>query len=414
MLIKTSRIIYLLLIVFVASIYLPKYYWMKFEKNIRNPMVYFSPVKKDFLIRGQNINELYYVDEKGKHYDRDQFEELMPLLNYRQLVLDNKLPDSLNGEPLLMDKIRINNIMLKINPDEIDFKTIQLFPMLESKSGRVRLEMPDDYFRITNRFEFIDCATNKIDETKSACFSTYLGVKKFAFPAKLIAGNPTTKKAFDEGYFVLDAKNNLFHIKMVKGKPFCVNTNIPDSLDVAYMKIMEMPLMEFYGLMITRQGDVYFISYDNYKLIKLPLKDYDITKDVFALMGDQFYRTVSLVNSQSIRTVVTDRKYRVVDTYKQTWKNNSELRAGIAASYLFPFTLKLNDENSSYSNFYFQFSGSNALIGSIIFASITFVILRKRQISLQKGWFDLLLVLITGVFGFIAVSLVKNIDKYLE
>ncbi len=414
MLVKFSRIIYLLLIVFVSSIFIPKYYWMKFEKNIRIPLVFFSPIKNDFLIRNQNNNETFYVDRKGKRYSREDFEILMPLLNYRQLILENKLPDSLNGESLLMDKIRLNNIMLKVYPDEIDYEPIQLSPMFESKSGRVKLEMPNDYFRITKSFEFIDCETNSIDKKKSLCFTTYLKAKKFSFPAKIIAGNPTTKKAFDEGYFVLDSKNKLFHIKMVKGKPFCVNTNIPDSLDIVYMKIIEMPLKEFYGLVFTKPGDVYLISYENYKLVKLPLNGYDIEKDIFALMGDQFYRTISLIGSKNIRTIVTDRNYTMVDRYEETWKNNYDLTAGVVASYVFPFTLKLNDANSSFSNFYFRLSGFRSIMGALILAILTYFILRSRNIPVKKGWFDIVIVLFTGVFGFIAILLVKNVDKNLE
>ena len=416
MLVKSSRFFYLLLIVFVASIFIPKYYWMKFEKNIRSPRVYYSPVTDDFLlIKPTNADKNQFcVDPKGKSYNREEFEMNMPLLNYRQLILEKKLPDSLHGEPLVMEKIRLNNIMLRIKPDEIDFKPIQLFPMFESQSGRVNLEMPNDYFRITNSMEFILCQTNSIDKKKSLCFTTYLTSKKFSFPAKIIAGNPTTRKAFDEGYFVLDSKNNLFHIKMVKGKPFCVNANIPDSLDVAFLKIMEMPLREFYGLLITKPGDVYLISYDHYKLVKLPLTGYDIEKDVFTISGDQFYRTFSLIGSNNVRTVVTDRNYDVVNRYSEAWKDNYDLNAGIIASYVFPFTLHLNDSNSSYSNFYFEFSGVQSLIGTFILALLSYFILVRRKIEVKKGWFDLVLVFFTGIFGFIAVLLVKNVDKSLE
>ena len=414
MLVKFSRIIFLLLIVFVSSIFIPKYYWMKFERSIRTPAVFFSPVTDQFLIRKSTDLEKFCSDPTGKQYTREDFERLMPLLNYRQLVLENKLPDSLHGEPLIIEKIRLNNFSLKIYPDDIDFTPIQLFPMFESRSGRVRLEMPDDYFRIAERMEFVDCETNSLDQKKSLCFTTFLKARHFNFPAKMIAGNPTTKKAFDEGYFVLDSKNNLFHIKMVKGKPFCVNANIPVNLDVAYMKIIEMPLKEFYGFLFTKPGDVYLISYDNYKLVKMPLTGYELDKDIFAISADQFYRTISLINTNSIRTVVTDRNYEIKDRYEDSWKDNNDLIAGIIASYVFPFTLKLTDINSSFSNFYFKLSGYQSIIGAFILAVLTYFILRKRNIPLKKGWFDLLLVLFTGVFGFIAVLLVKNVDKNLE
>jgi len=414
MLIKTSRIVYLLLIIFAASIFIPKYYWMKFEKNIRSPLVYFSPVKNDFLIRSKDPNQVTYVDKAGIKYGRTEFETLMPLLNYRQLTLEGRLPDSLNGVPLILEKIRLNNITLKIYPSEVDYVPIQLFPMFESKSGRVQLEMPNDYFRITKRLEFIDCATNSIDEKKTELFTSYLASKNFSFPAKIISGNPTSKKAFDEGYFVVDSKDNLFHIKMVKGKPFCVNANVPANLEIASMKIMEMPLREFYGMIVTKRNEVYLISYDHYKLIKLPLEGYDHTKHVLTFMGDLFYRTISLVGKNSIHTFVTNRAYKVVDRYTETWNDNDKLTAGVVASYFFPFTLSLSDDTSSVSSFYFKFSGSKAFIGSIILSVIVFFILQKRKIGLSKGWFDLLLVLLTGIFGFLAVSLVKNVDKNLE
>jgi hypothetical protein len=410
MFIKISRIFYLLLIVFVASIFLPKYYWMKFEKNIRRPMVYYSPVINEFLVSRLVGNEMFYVDRYGKKYDRDQYERLTPLLNYRQLISAGKLPDSLKGQPLNVDVIRVNNIMTKVSADQIDYKPIQLNPLLESKSGRVKLEMPDDYFRITNRFEFVNCQSNKVDEAKSNLFTAALSEKNFAFPAVMISGNPTNKKAFDEGYFVLDSKNNLFHIKMVKGKPFCENTNIP-SLDVAFMSISEMTLREFYGLIFTKQGEVYLISYDNYKLIKLPLENYDIKKQNFLMIGDQFYRTISLTGINNIHTIVTDRNYKVVDRYEESWSGNNDLNAGKASLWLFPFTLRLSDSSSSFANFYFKFSGIESILLIILLTLITYFILRYRKISLKNGWVDLIIVLVSGIFGFIAVLLIKNIDN---
>ncbi|MDR3610389.1 MAG: DUF4857 domain-containing protein [Ignavibacteriaceae bacterium] len=411
MFIKLSRILYLVLIVFVASIFLPKYYWLKFEKNIRRPMVYYSPVINEFLVSRLVGNEMFYVDRYGKKYDRDQYEKLTPLLNYRQLISVGKLPDSLKGEPLNVDDIRINNIMGKVSPEQMDYKPIQLFPLLESKSGRVKLEMPDDYFRITNRFEFIDCQSNICNENKSNLFTAALTAQNFAFPAVMVAGNPTNKKAFDEGYFVLDSKNQLYHIKMVKGKPFCVNTNIPSSLDIAFMNISEMPLREFYGLIFTRQGEVYLISYDNYKLIKVPLENYDIRKQNFLMIGDQFYRTFSLVSATDVHTIVTDRNYKVVDRYQESWLGNNELMAGKVSTWLFPFTLRLNDSDSSFANFYFKFSGLQSIWLTLILVIVSYFILRHRKISVKKGWIDLIIVLLSGIFGFIAVLLVKNIDN---
>ena len=192
--------------------------------------------------------------------------------------------------------------------------------MFESKSGRVRLEVPDDYFRIANRCEFVNCETNSINQDKSNLFTAAFSKENFNFPATRIAGNPTNKKPFDEGYFVVDSKNKLYHIKMIKGKPFCKFTNNPESLKIAYLKIGEMSLREFYGFLYTKQGDVFLISYDNYKLIKLPLDNFDMQKESFSIIGDQFYRTISLTSAKRVRTIVTDRNYNVIDRYEDNWQ----------------------------------------------------------------------------------------------
>ena len=85
--------------------------------------------------------------------------------------------------------------------------------------------------------------------------------------------------------------------------------------------------------------------------------------------------------------------------------------AGVVASSIFPFALRLGDASSSFSNFYFRFSGLHALLISFLLTIITYFILRNRKISLKQGWFDLIIVLFSGIFGFIAVLLVKNIDN---
>ena len=47
------------------------------------------------------------------------------------------------------------------------------------------------------------------------------------------------------------------------------------------------------------------------------------------------------------------------------WPGNFDMPAGAVASWLFPFTLKLGDASSSFSNFYFKFSGLHALLVSL-------------------------------------------------
>jgi len=410
MITKIARALLLIIIVFVAAVYIPKFYWMKFEKSVKGGRIFYSPIKKDFLTSTYNDTELKYTDSKGRTYDRDQFEALTPLLNFRQLLASGKMPDSLNGVKLNPEAIKNNGFTKRIPPSDIDFTQIPLNPLLESKSGRVRLEMPEDYFRIDKRMEFIDCRSNKVDEAKSEKFTNALIKEGFSFPAKIIAGNPTTRKGFDEGYFVLDSGNKLFHIKMIKGEPFCVNTQAPANLNIIYMTIAEMPLREFYGMIVTGDNSVYLISYDRYKLIKLPVNGYDYKKTTLMVLGDLFYRTISVIDETSNKTVVTDRKYRVLDSTELKWESKFDQAGGKVFNYLVPFSVTLTENNSSFVriNFSFNSTASFWLTGLLLITTI--LIMFRKKVPVSKAWFDYLIVLCGGLYGFIAIMLIKRIE----
>lgn len=80
--------------------------------------------------------------------------------------------------------------------------------------------MPGDVFRLNDRIEFIDMATNTILEKKSEIFTQAMKKKDFRFPVRCIGGNPTVKKEYDEGYFLTDSDHRLFHLKQLRGRPY--------------------------------------------------------------------------------------------------------------------------------------------------------------------------------------------------
>lgn len=61
---------------------------------------------------------------------------------------------------------------------------------------------------------------NTIDQEKSKVFTEVLKKKEFRFPAQYVAGNPSTRKEYDEGYLILDAEGKLFHMKQTQGRPY--------------------------------------------------------------------------------------------------------------------------------------------------------------------------------------------------
>jgi len=400
----------MLIIVLAASIFIPDFYWKANKHEINRTSVYYSPIKKSFVLLKSDVRGVNYTDIKGKQFSRDEFEELIPFVNFRQLMLMGKLPDTIDGHSIVPREINLNNVTLRVNPIMINSRPLQLFPLFESASGRVRLELSPDYFRIGKRMEFVTSITNEVNEEKSQLFTSALQKEGFSFPSKGIYGNPTTKKPFDEGYFVIDNSNKVFHIKMVKGKPFCKNTGIPSSLGIVFISAVEFELREFYGLIITDKNEAYFISYDNYRLIQLPVKDYDHQENTLQVRGDLLYRILVVNKESGFNTVVTDRNYQVVDRYSERWPGKESSTAGIVSAYIFPFTIAIEKDTTPFINFYFKFSDLRCLFLSVVFLIITVFYLRKKNVATKKMGYFSVLVLLTGMYGFIAVLAIKDFD----
>ena len=411
MLSKFSRIVLIIITVFVLSVILPDYYWKIFESKISVTRVYYSPILKNFLFIKFDKNAVVREDIAGNEYSVKEFESLTPFRSYRQLMVDGNFPDSIQNIPIDAQEVRKNNITMFIRPSMIDIPQIQLFPLFESQSGRVRLEMPADNFRITDKIEFIDCATNEIDKEKSREFNEALVAENFRFPPKYISGNVSAMKPFDEGYFIVDSGNDIYHLKQVKGKPYCKKTGIDPNLDVVHITVQENELKEFYGILITRNSEVYFISYDNYKLIKVPADGYDFQNITFYLNCNLFYRTISLTGDNSLNVLVTDRNYKVIDKYQEFFESKFQSSAGRIFDYIFPFSLSLVSDNSPYIDFYFRSPFSfDSLIGILISFILVLALLQFKHINFTVSWYDFVIVLVSGIFGLIAVVAIRN-DK---
>jgi len=367
-------------------------------------------MKDEFIFIKSDIRGAKYVDQKGNVLTREEFEDAVPLSNYRQLFVSGKMPDSIKGKAIVPKEVKLNNLLLRIRPQIINYNLIQLFPLMESQSGRINLELPPDLFRITDRMEFITSLTNQVDEKKSREFTDALLKEGFEFPAKGIYGNPSTMKPFDEGYFVIDSANRVYHIKMVQGKPFCVKTSIPQNLQIAYILVSENELREFYSLLITKTNEVYFISYNNYQLVKLPVQDYNHQTDFLMIRGDLFNRQITYQGENGkVKSIVTDRNYKVIDTYEDNLKGEEVSYVSLLSPYLFPFELSIEENNTPMINFYFSFSYDfRFLILSAVLTIVTLVYFRKKKIDLSYAAVYYAMVLVTGLYGFIAIMCIRD------
>jgi len=412
MLLKLSRILLIFIVILIASIYLPHFYWMATSPRIHKPNIYYSPTIKKFLtFKYDNNPNVFCTDSDGKTYTRQASDTLLPFLNYRLLAAKSTMPDSIDNIKIVLEDVRLNNFLLRTRPHQLDIPQIPLYPLFESKPERLQLEIPECFFRITkNKMEFINTKTNKQNEQLTDMFTKSLIKAGFSFPAKNLYGNPTTRKAFDEGYFVVDNNNYVYHIKMIKGKPFCVKTGIPTDLKIKKIIIKESSLREFYGHVITEDNRLFFILFDHYKLQELPSDGYNSSTDHVFIVGNLLYRTISYISPNTISCTVVNRQYKTVDSYKTSWKDKYQLTPGIISSYIFPFTISTEDRSSYFTNIFVKHISYKAIYLHILLLILTIIYYIKRKTPIAKNWLDLVFVLIFGIYGFISVLIFQGED----
>ncbi len=412
MLLKLSRIVLIFIVILIASVYLPHFYWMAASPRIHKPNIYYSPVIKKFLtFKYDNNPNVFCTASDGKTYSRKGSDTLLPFLNYRLLAAKSSMPDSIDDIEIILEDVRRNNFLLRTRPYQLDLPQIPVYPLFESKPERLQLEIPECFFRITkDKMDFINTKTNKQNKQLTEIFTKSLVKAGFSFPSKNIFGNPTTRKAFDEGYFVIDNNNFVYHIKMLKGKPFCVKTGIPNDIRIKKIIIKENSLKEFYGHMITKDDRVFFILYDQYKLQELPNEGYDSSRDHVFMVGNLLYRTISFISTNSVTSTVVNRQYKIVDTLKKTWKDKYQLTPGIISSYIFPFTIMTQDRSSYFTNIFIKHISFKAIYLHIFLLIFTIIYYIKRKKSMIKNWLDLIFVLLFGIYGFISILLFQRED----
>ncbi len=371
----------------------------------RYPFVYYSSLQQRFMIRETVKGKLAHSDTKGLSYTREQFDSLTPLLSYRQLMLTGTMPDSILGVAVEPRLLASKSVIWKYSPRDIHRPDIGLYLMYEAMSGRTTLDPPVDVFRLTGKIEFIDKLTNKVNIDKSQAFQQRMTEEGFHFPAQGVWGNLSARKAYDEGYFVLDSEGQLFHVKMVNGRPYVRNTNAGENIDIVYFDILEVADKSIYGFILSREGALYTLNADGYGTSKFDIPNINIDEDGIMLMGNLFYKMVNVTTPENCTYYVLeaqslqqhDRPYTVNARYNP-WEMGSTI--------FFPLSVNLGNKYTDYVQPTLHFAGLTAFIAGLVMAAgYTLTLGRKESGTLRIA--KSLLIFITGIPGFLASLIIK-------
>ena len=112
----------------------------------REPFTIYSQLLGDFIITDHDEGTMTYRSGQGMQYSREEVDSLLPTFYYRQLLTDGRLPDTLYGEAVTPQLIQRGAVTFRCSPRTLAAPAVALYPLLESASRRVKLEMPADLF----------------------------------------------------------------------------------------------------------------------------------------------------------------------------------------------------------------------------------------------------------------------------
>ena len=265
---KNSEISYLKYLIIVSAMMmvswlLPAFYELVLPRTDKTPFLVYSCLDSTFIKMEVRDKQVHYIDFRGREFSKSEADSLLPLFAFRQLVAEERLPDSLFGVALTPKLIQQNSFHFKTSPKQLNKPAVGLYTLLESASGRVDLVLPPDVFRLTDEgLEFVDCETNTVNRAKSLSFSRELTKHGFVFPVQLIWGNSTTRKSYDNGFLLTDSNDRLFQLKMVKGAPWVREIMTPNTCSWKQLFTLEPDNRAIIGLAVSQDNRLFAVRSD--------------------------------------------------------------------------------------------------------------------------------------------------------
>ncbi|NOU58378.1 DUF4857 domain-containing protein [Marinifilum caeruleilacunae] len=384
---------------------LPKSYHLVTDIASPNIFTYYSSIDKAFCAIEFDEKEGHLIRKNIKTnrvYSELEFDSILPMFYSTQLFADGRMPKSIDGIDINPRIVNSKKFFFRVKPADKNKPHIPLYTLFESMSGRVRIEMPGDVFRLRDKIEFINPETNEINTEKSEKFNHHFVKRGFQFPAKMAAGNPSTRKAYDEGYFIIDNMNQIFHLKMVNSMPFLKKVPLPSEIVPEYILTMEPDDRSFYAFVFDANKKLHLITTDSYKLQEIPTPNYDVDRDQMMIMANPLYWNVNVVSSRGKEVMALH-----ADTKEIADRTLIEGQAvGTNYSkYFLPFAVGFTSGNTKYIKPIIHFGSYLVLVTNFLLALIFVFIIRYRKQEFQ--FIPVVWIACTGIYGFIT-SLIFN------
>ncbi|NJB66667.1 hypothetical protein GGQ74_000307 [Desulfobaculum xiamenense] len=370
------------------------------------PVVFYSPVQNVFMMQETTETGMKRTDEHGNVLGYRDYCRALPFMFHGNLMKWGEYPESIAGHHIPPERAKRDVQFARVTPRDVNTPEPPLAMLMESEPEGANLAYPTDMFRLTDRMEFIDCATNRVDEAKSTRFSAALAEAGFTYPAMRVGMNPTTQKPFDDGAFIVDATGRLFHLRMVQGMPVCMDTRQRLDSPVRKILVMENERREFHALIVTDTA-ILALSCDGYRLIRLPLPGFSPDTDSVMLLATPLNRVVQHRTDDALLCTAMDEHWQPVRDYSLTIANAKRERNERLAAFLFPFRIETRSGTSRFVSPEVQdaFTRPALSIAGCLLAALGYLAVHHRRFRRLPTAVDVALLGLTGLYGLIAMIL---------
>lgn len=402
---KIIKILLVLLSVILLSWVLPATYHFATARRVNYPMVFYSSLLNDFLLQTRTGKQVVYRDRGNNTYSREETDSLMPTFYYRQLITDNRFPDTLLGVAVTPQLLNKTSFFFRHSPRNVNGAKVALYPLLESRSKRVDLSMPDDVCRFTDKeILFIDMETNRVKEEKSARFQQVFQQKGVVLPIRVIGGNPTALKEYDEGYFFTDSRDQLFHFKQMAGSPYLKKVELDKEIVIRHLFVTEFANRTSYAFITDAAHRLYVLRAPDYKLMETAIPSFNPRSDALFIMGNLFDWNVEISNEHAIvNYVLSPDDFSLIDTLSTPLVTTTPQKT---ARYLFPFELTFASSLHKYFSPRLSDLSMHALWVNILLL-LCFVVIHRKQQPLRL-LSSALLIAVAGIFAFVPLLLFRR------
>jgi len=408
---KTAYKIFLTaLSIAVLSWFLPWLYSIVFPVGVSDPFVAYSPISDSFIVSENRDGkiEIYEIDNAsnptGRKFTKEERDSLLPQIYFNQLMAHEKLPDSINGIEITIPLLKHNQWVFSSIPRDINKVGADIYLMMESMPARVDLEDPKEAFRLNGQVEFIDIATNTVNNKSSSRFTDIFESRGFKYPVKRLSANITTRKSYDEGYLMIDNDGTVYHVKMQAGRPYMVKAQLPDGMKAEHVFILENPETKQLGLVTDSNNDLYVFEHEGYKFKMLPVGKVNPEVNKISIVKNMFNWIVKISDTNGILwTAIDSNDYSKLGTFKITCEKSTE---ELIAEYIFPFELSFTSIADCKAFPRIEFLSLHFILLNFALA-VTLVIIKRKR-SRNEIAISSMTTLIFGIFAFIPLALLND------